>query len=122
MASRKKPQTITLNELTWGEKFQLAFDRQRRQGGMTWQEVSRVMGVAGYGSRSHVTLLKLARRDDAPTNLEQRRMALLAAIAMGLDPAELDLTPEDSGLPGYTVSDVQDRMFPWLSRQVRELV
>lgn len=106
MAKPRRP-PLTLGEETWGERVRRAYYRSKREFGHDWEDLA--SRVSQLNHCSHTALMDLMKYDAKPAKTAQLQRAWLFSLALGIDPAELDLYPEDIGsehLASKTVADL----------------
>lgn len=92
MAKAKYP--LTLGEEIWGDRVRRAYQKSKREFGHTWEELAKRITNAGW-YQTHTTLMDLMRYEDKPGRTAALQRAWLLSLALGIDPAEFDLYPED---------------------------
>lgn len=92
----------TTMRVTWGERLRIEVERWLKQTGCKWLDL--VKACASVEPAARNTYRKLLWLEDEPTGADARRAHVLA-LAIGLDPAKLDIKvkrlatwPDDEGL------------------------
>lgn len=109
MPKAKNP-PLKLGEETWGERLRRGYYRSVREYGRKWEVLSQV--ISEVDSITDTTLMGLMKFESKPAKAEKLRQAWLLCLALGIDPAELDLYPEDLNSGFLTSKSVADLLKP----------
>lgn len=107
------PSLSRSNGPRWGDEFRAAYLQAKRhfeQGVISYVAVAE--RVSQLIPTSDTTILRLSYNDDVPSNAGTRQVAYLALMAMGFDPTEFGLKPEDRGLKGLTDIELRRMLDP----------
>lgn len=111
---RKVPPSLSRAEgPKWGDEVRAAYLQAKRHfdpGMVTYAAVA--ARVSQLVPTTDTSILRLGYHDDVPNNAGTRQIAYLALMAMGFDPSEFGLTPQDRGLKGYTDIELRKLLDP----------
>ena len=112
MAPRKPkpPEPLELGEETWGERLRRAYYRSKQAYGHNWENLAQ--RVSQVHAITDTSLMRLMDYEDKPARTKQLQMAWLLAIALGIEPEELDLYEEDINAPLLASQEVFDLLVP----------
>lgn len=105
---------LRLSDETWGERYNRAFRTGKKVHDYTWKELAAKVSVIIPTDDS--VLIRIGQTDTVPTSPQKRRLAYLALMAMGFDPHEFDLGPEDVS-PVWHMPTVRRHLIPGSARQ-----
>ena len=103
-----EPSLSRADEPRWGDEFRNAYIQAKRHfeaGVISYAAVAE--RVSQLIPTSDTTILRLSYNVAVPASAGTRQIAYLALMAMGFDPIQFGLTPQDRGLKGIT--DIQLR-------------
>lgn len=107
--------SLSRMERNWGSEFRAAFIQARHHFG---SEVTSYDSVAERVSQlvptTGTSIMRLGYSETVPRRPPQRQIAYLAFVAMGFDPLEFGLKPEDRRLRGLTDIEIRKMLDPGL--------
>lgn len=112
-----KPSLTRSEGPRWGDEFRAAYLQAKRYfepGVISYAAVAE--RVSQIIPTSDTTVLRLSYQDEVPTNPGTRQIAYLALMAMGFDPSEFGLEPQDRGLRGMTDIELRRILDPGYDR------
>ena len=106
----RKPKPLKLGEENWGQKVRRGYYLSKSIYGQTWEELAQ--RISQVQSITETSLMRLMTVEEKPTRAKALQMAWLLALALGIDPAEFDLYPEDLNSNFLTSKEVADLLRP----------
>lgn len=107
---RKDAAVLRLDEENWGERVNRAYRRGRRKYGITYDLVAD--RISPIEKTTGGTLVRLGDHEDVPGQARTRKIAWLALISYGFDPADFGLTTDNVPLAGLDIKAVRAMLDP----------
>lgn len=114
MATKQAKATLSRHDETWGDGFRAAFTQAKRffdSGIVTYRAVAeRVSQIVPVTDSTVLRIGYVENIRESPAGT--RQLAYLSLMALGYDPTEFDLTPQDRALRGMTDTELRKMLDP----------